>query len=139
MPVAQRAGHLVFDDDLVLDQKAGGIFASDHVVIKDDDTPLPDDAALAHLVSKSVLVNVFNEPMTERIGTLKAHPMIRSVAGSNGRPSPASICIPFIRLKNPVLASVPRPDGAQMSYIANQSNGIAPDGPTTTIASRAIG
>jgi hypothetical protein len=51
--------------------------------------------------------------------TLKAHPMIRSVTGSNSRASLPSICIPFIRLNKPVLASVPTPDGAQMSYIAN--------------------
>src|SRR5476651_599789 len=122
MPVAQRADHLEFDDDLVLDQEVGGLFANDHVVIKDDDSPLLDDAepALAHLVSKGVLVNLFNEPMTERmssvLATLQAHPMIRSVTGSNNNASPPSICILCIRLKRPVLASVPTPDGAQMSY-----------------------
>jgi hypothetical protein len=50
--------------------------ANDHVVIKDDDSPLLDDAepALAHLVSKGVLVNRFNEPMTERIGNPESAP-----------------------------------------------------------------
>jgi hypothetical protein len=33
--------------------------------------------------------------------------------------SPPSICIPFIRLKKPALASVPTPDVGQMSYITN--------------------
>jgi hypothetical protein len=31
MHVAQRADHIEFDDDLVLDQEVGGIFADDHV------------------------------------------------------------------------------------------------------------
>jgi hypothetical protein len=44
MQVAQRADHLEFDDDLVLDQEVGGIFANNHVVIKDDDSPLLDGA-----------------------------------------------------------------------------------------------
>jgi hypothetical protein len=120
MAATQPAGHLGFDDDLVPDQEAGGIFAYDHVVIKED-SPLLDDAdpAPAHLVNHGVLVNLFNEPITERIGNLKAHPMIRSVTGSSNNASPPSICIPFIRLKSPVLASVPTPDGAQMSDIAN--------------------
>jgi hypothetical protein len=76
MPVAQRADHLEFDDDLVLDQEVGGLFANDHVVIKDDDSPLLDDAepALAHLVSQGVLVNLFNEPLTERIGNPESVP-----------------------------------------------------------------
>jgi hypothetical protein len=61
---------------LVPDQEAGGVFANDHVVIRDDDSPLLDDAepALAHLVSKGVLVNRFNEPMTERIGNPESAP-----------------------------------------------------------------
>jgi hypothetical protein len=119
MHVAQPGDHLEFDDDLV--QEIGGIFANDHVVIKDDDSPLLDDveSALAHLVSKGVLVDLFNEPMTSALATLKVHPMIRSATGSNRRASPSSIRIPFIRLKRPVLAPVPTPDRAQMSNIAN--------------------
>jgi hypothetical protein len=55
--------------------------------------------------------------------------MIRSVTGSNSRASLASICIPFIRLKKPIFASVPTLDGAQMSYIANVNElSISPDG-----------
>ncbi|MEA2769811.1 MAG: hypothetical protein QOD93_2773, partial [Acetobacteraceae bacterium] len=79
--------------DLVLDQEVGGIFADDHVVIKDADSPLLDDT------------------------------------GSNSRASPPSICIPLIRLNKPVLASVPTPDGARMSYVANVNEpSISPDG-----------
>jgi hypothetical protein len=54
MHVAQRGDHLEFDDDPVLDQEVGGIFANDHVVT-DDDSSLLDG------------VEVFNEPTTERI------------------------------------------------------------------------
>jgi hypothetical protein len=68
--VAQRGDNLAFDDDLVLDDQVGGIFADDHVVAKDHDSPLLDDAEprLSRLVGKGVLVDLFNEPMTERIG-----------------------------------------------------------------------
>jgi hypothetical protein len=70
MHVAQRGDYLEFDDDLVLDYQVGGIFADNHVVVKDYDTPLLDDAepGLSHLVGKGVLVDLFNEPMTERVG-----------------------------------------------------------------------
>jgi hypothetical protein len=48
----------------VADQEVGGIFGNDHVVIKDDDSPLLDDAepALSHLVGKGVLLNLLNNP-----------------------------------------------------------------------------
>jgi hypothetical protein len=57
MHVAQRRDHLEFDDDLVLDYQVGGIFADDHAVVNDHDSPLPDDAKprLARLVGKGVL------------------------------------------------------------------------------------
>jgi hypothetical protein len=56
MHVTQRADHLEFDDDLVLDDHVGGIIANDHVVVKDHDSPLLDDAepGLPHLVGKGI-------------------------------------------------------------------------------------
>jgi hypothetical protein len=52
--VAQRPCHLEFDHDLGLDHEVGGLFANDHVVVKDNDSPLLDDAepALWQLVGK---------------------------------------------------------------------------------------
>jgi hypothetical protein len=50
------------------------------------------------------------------LATLKAHPMIRSVTGSNNRVSPSSLLIPLIRLKKSSLPTAPTPDGARMSY-----------------------
>ena len=44
MHVAQRGDDLEFDDDLGLYYRIGGIFADDHVVGKDPDSPLLDDA-----------------------------------------------------------------------------------------------
>jgi hypothetical protein len=122
MQVAQRADHLEFDDDLVLDQEGGGKFANDHAVVNDDASPLLGDAelGLSHLVGKRVLMDLVNEPMAERIGNRETHPMIRSATGCNNRASPSSICIPLIRLKKkPALASVPTPDRARMAYTAS--------------------
>jgi hypothetical protein len=70
MHAAQRADHLEFDDDLVLDQETGGIFANDYVVVKGDDSKLPDGAesSLSHLEGKGIFGKLFNEPMTERMG-----------------------------------------------------------------------
>jgi hypothetical protein len=48
MAATQPAGHLGFDDDLVPDQEAGGIFAYDHVVIKDV-SPLRWTTPIPHL------------------------------------------------------------------------------------------
>jgi hypothetical protein len=121
MPVAQRGDHLEFDDDLVLDQEVGGIVANDHVVIKDDASPLLHGAepTFSHLPGKGVLVNLFNERMTERIGNPES--TLNDPLGQrpSNQTSPPSICIPLIRLKKPVLGSVPTPDGAQLYYIAN--------------------
>jgi hypothetical protein len=70
MRIAQGADHLEFNDDPVLDQEVGGLFTNDHVVVKDNDSAMLDGAepALAQLIGKRILVNLFNEPMTERIG-----------------------------------------------------------------------
>jgi hypothetical protein len=56
MHVTQRANHLGFDDDLVLDQEVGGKFANNHLVVKDHDSPLLDgaDPALSHRVGKGI-------------------------------------------------------------------------------------
>ena len=48
-----------------------GLFADNNVVVANDHgSPLLDDAepGLSHLVGQGVLVDLFNEPMTERIG-----------------------------------------------------------------------
>jgi hypothetical protein len=75
MHVAQRAGCLEFDDDQVLDQAADGEFANDHVVVKND-SPLLDSTkpALSHLVGKAIFGNLFNQPMSERIGNPESAP-----------------------------------------------------------------
>jgi hypothetical protein len=101
MHVAQRGDYLKFDDDLILDHQVGSIFAGDHVVVKDHDSPLLDDAepGLSHFVGKGVFVDLFNEPMTERIGDPERTSDDRPVTGCNNRASPSSICIPLIRLK----------------------------------------
>ena len=46
------------------------MFANDHVVVKDHDPALLDDAKpeLSNLVCESVLIDLFNEPVAERIG-----------------------------------------------------------------------
>jgi hypothetical protein len=121
MHVAQRADHLELDDDLILDYHVGGIFADNHVVVKDHDSPLLYDAdpALSHSVGKSISETFSTNPWPGALATLKAHPMIRSVTGCNNRASPPSICIPLIRLEKPALASVPTPDQARMSYTAS--------------------
>jgi hypothetical protein len=61
---------------MVLDHEVGGKFVNDHVVAKDNDSPLPHDAepGLSHLVGAGVLVEFFNEPMTERVGKPKSTP-----------------------------------------------------------------
>jgi hypothetical protein len=53
-----------------LDQEVGGQFANDHVVVNDHDSPLLHDAepGLSHLVGEGVLIDLFNEPMTKRVG-----------------------------------------------------------------------
>jgi hypothetical protein len=70
MHFAQRGNHRKFGDDLVLDQQAGGIFANDHAIAKDDGTALPNRAEpeLSHLVGKGFFVNLFNEPMSGHVG-----------------------------------------------------------------------
>jgi hypothetical protein len=85
MYVAQRADHLGFDDNLVLDQEVGSEFVNDHAVVKDADSPLLDRAepAPSHFVGQGIFGKLFNEPMTERIGNPEstqlsvAHRMIR--------------------------------------------------------------
>jgi hypothetical protein len=64
MHVAQRSDHLEFDNQV------RRIFADDHVVAKDHDCPLPEDAepGRSNLARKGFLVGLFNEPMTEPIG-----------------------------------------------------------------------
>ncbi|MGD0108610.1 MAG: hypothetical protein ABSC06_31905 [Rhodopila sp.] len=76
MHVAQRVDHLEFDDDLVLDEEVGGEFANDQVIVKDNGSPLLDGAgpALSHLMGEHVLVYLFNETMTERIGNPESTP-----------------------------------------------------------------
>jgi hypothetical protein len=68
--VAQWGNHLKFGDDLVLDQQAGGIFANDHAIARDDGAPLLNRAEpeLSHLVGKGFFVNLFNEPRSGRVG-----------------------------------------------------------------------
>ncbi len=39
MYIAQRAHNFEFDDDLILDQQVGGLFANNHLVAKDHDPP----------------------------------------------------------------------------------------------------
>jgi hypothetical protein len=121
MLVAQAADHLAFNDDLVLAQEVGGIFANDYVIAKDDDSLLLDgaEAGLPHLVGKGIFGKLFNEPKTERIGSLKGTPNDPLGHRQQYRASPASICIPLIRLKKPALATVPTPDRAGMSYPAS--------------------
>jgi hypothetical protein len=109
MRVTQRSDHLEFDDDLVLDDQVGGIFADNHVVKKDHDSPLLDNAepGLSQLVGKGISETFSTNPWPSALATLKAQKMIRPVTGSNSRASPSSICIPLIRLERPALASVP--------------------------------
>jgi hypothetical protein len=113
MHVAQRADHLEFEDDLVLDQEVGGKFANDNVVVEDTDSALLDGAepALSDLVGKGVVVDLFNEPMTERIGDPESASDDPLGDRSNNRASPSSICIPSIRLRKPALTSVWTHDG----------------------------
>jgi hypothetical protein len=94
MHVAQRADHLEFDDDLVLDQEVSGKFANDHVVVKDHDFSLLDGAepTLSHFVGKGILIDLFNEPMTERIGNPESAPD-DPLGHRQQQP-----CIPFIHL-----------------------------------------
>nr|WP_254073051.1 hypothetical protein [Acidisphaera sp. S103] len=76
MRVAQRADELEFDDELILDYEVGGIFADKHVVVKDYDSPLLQNAesGLSHLMRKGFLVDLFNESVTERISNPKSSP-----------------------------------------------------------------
>jgi FliG N-terminal domain len=48
-------------------------------------TPLRTLPALLHFVGEGVLVHLFNEPMTERVGNPERTAMIRSVNGSSNR------------------------------------------------------
>jgi hypothetical protein len=120
MHVAQRADHLEFDDDLVLDQQVGRRFPDDHVVVRDDNSPLRDGAepALSHLAGRGISESFSTIPRPSALAVLKAHPLIRSVTGANNRASPSSTFIPLIRLKKRALASAQAPSGAQMSYAA---------------------
>jgi hypothetical protein len=108
--VAQRSDHLEFDDDPVLDDQVGGLFADNHVVVKDQDSPLLDDGGpgLSHLMDEGISETFSTNPRPGALATLNAQKMIGPVIGSNNRASPSSMCIPLIRLKRPVLASVPQ-------------------------------
>jgi hypothetical protein len=102
MLVAQPAGHLEFDDDLVLAQEVGGLFANVYVIVKDGDSLLLDGAepGLPHLVGNGIFGKLFNEPMTERVGSPKSTPNDPLGHRQQQRASPASICIPLISLRN---------------------------------------
>jgi hypothetical protein len=68
---AQRGNHLEFDDDLmILGQAAGGKFANNQAIAKDDGTSLPNHAEpeLSYLEGKGIFVDLFNEPISGRIG-----------------------------------------------------------------------
>jgi hypothetical protein len=96
-----------------LDQQAGGIFANDHAIAKDDGTPLLNPnfrISWARALSEAFSTN----PCPGKLATLNAHEMARWGAGPNNRASPTSLLIPLIRLKKPSLPTVPAPDGAQM-------------------------
>jgi hypothetical protein len=96
-----------------LDQQAGGIFANDHAIAKDDGTPLLNPnfrISWARALSEAFSTN----PCPGELATLNAHEMTRWGAGPNNRASPTSLPIPLIRLKKPALAFVPTPDAAQM-------------------------
>ncbi len=86
MAVAPAAA---FDDDLVLDQKAGGKLTNVHAIAKDDNPPL---------VNKADPWAFSTNPEPSALATLNAHPMIRSFTGSNNRASHSSILISSIRL-----------------------------------------
>jgi hypothetical protein len=64
LPVAQRADHPGFDDDLVLDRQVGNIFAGNHAIMKDDDPPLPHNAkpTLSHLRDNGISETVSTNP-----------------------------------------------------------------------------
>ncbi len=91
---AQPGDHFEFDDDLILDQQVGCIFADNHVVVEEHDPPLLHDAepGLSHLMRKGVLIDLLNEPMTERTGNAKSTP---NDPFGDRRPKPH---IPFIHL-----------------------------------------
>ena len=82
-----------------LDQQAGGIFANDHAIAKDDGTPLLNPnfrISWARALSEAFSTN----PCPGELATLNAHKMIRWGAGPNNRASPTSLLIPLIRLKS---------------------------------------
>jgi hypothetical protein len=94
MHFAQRGNHLKFGDDLVLDQQAGGIFANDHAIAKDDGTPLLNPnfrISWARALSEAFSTN----PCPGKLATLNAHEMICWGAGPNNRASPTSLLIPL--------------------------------------------
>src|SRR5450432_4099216 len=82
---------------------------------------LLDDAepALTHFVSTGVLVNLFNEPMTERIGNPESAPNDPHGHRLQQQRIPSIHLHPIHPPYKPVLASVPTPDGARMSHAAN--------------------
>ena len=58
-------------------------------------------SSFPNLEGNGVLADLFNGPLGRGIGSpLKTHKMLRAVADYSSRPSPPSICIPFIRLQN---------------------------------------
>jgi hypothetical protein len=84
MHVARRGGHLEVDDDLVPHQQAGGKFANDHAIAKDDGTSLPNPnfrISRARAFSESCPTN----PYPGALATLNAHEMIRSGASPKPR------------------------------------------------------
>jgi hypothetical protein len=102
MRAAQLGGHLAFYGDLVLDDRDGDLFMDDCIVAIDRGFPLLHDAGrgVSNLAGEGISESF---SITERIGNLEAESMIRWVTGSNNRVSPASICIPLIRLKKPAV------------------------------------
>lgn len=112
MHVAQRVDHFEFDGDVVLDNQVGGIVADDCVIVEGHDALLLDAATPSSDFRISwaggVLVGLFHESATERIGNPKS---TCEATGRNNRASPLSLSIPLIRLKKPAVASVTTPDG----------------------------
>lgn len=76
MRVAQRTDHFEFEDDPILGYEVGGIFADNHVVVKDHHSTLLHVAepGLSYLMRQGILLDLLNGLVTERIGNLKSTP-----------------------------------------------------------------